>query len=250
MKNKKHLGQHWLKNRSILDQIAGLAASNAQALTCLEIGPGLGTLTSSLFKFFPSIWAIEFDTNLANNLPKSFPGKNLIVKNQDFLQFDLNQLTSPYVAVGNIPYYITSPIIQKLLNSANPPTRIVLLIQKEVAVRAAALDGRESLLSLTIKNLADLELGPLVLRDQFTPPPKVDSQVIILRPHPPLVSEQALKLASLGFSSPRKKVIANLPGDREQLRQDFLSLGLDPDFRPANLSLLDWQSLAEIKHKR
>ena len=119
LQNKKQLGQNWLKDRAILEEIAESAIvqdidpSDNQPL-CLEIGPGLGTLTSSLLKRFPKVLAVEYDQRLAHNLPHSFPGKNLEVKHQDFLQFDLNQIHEPYVVVGNIPYYITSPIIQKL----------------------------------------------------------------------------------------------------------------------------------------
>ena len=140
LQNKKHLGQNWLKNRPILEEIAESAIITAddpkscQPL-CLEIGPGLGTLTSSLLRRFPKVLAVEYDEKLATNLPKSFPGKNLEVIHQDFLQFDLEQIKEPYVVVGNIPYYITSPIIQKLISAENQPQRIVLLMQKEVADR-------------------------------------------------------------------------------------------------------------------
>ena len=87
MKNNKSLGQHWLKNRVILDEIADAAAEKGQSKVCLEIGPGLGTLTSSLLKRFDKVLAVEYDERLAKNLPASFPGKNLEVVNADFLQF-------------------------------------------------------------------------------------------------------------------------------------------------------------------
>ena len=147
MKNNKSLGQHWLKNREILNEIAELASGGVNEAsaydfsektevgTCLEIGPGLGTLTSSLLKRFNKVIAVEFDARLAENLPKSFPGKNLEVFNEDILKFDFSTIKEPYVVAGNIPYYITSPIIEKLLTVNNLPQRIVLLIQKEVAER-------------------------------------------------------------------------------------------------------------------
>ena len=85
MKNNKSLGQHWLTDRALLDEIANLAADTDEKIaTCLEIGPGLGTLTSSLLKNFSKVLAVEFDSRLANNLPNSFPGKNLTVFNADF----------------------------------------------------------------------------------------------------------------------------------------------------------------------
>ena len=96
----KALGQHWLKNRVILDEIASLAGEGG---LCVEIGPGLGFLTSSLLKRFDRVVAVEYDKRLAENLPKSFPGKNLEVVNEDILKYDFEMTTESYVVVGNIP---------------------------------------------------------------------------------------------------------------------------------------------------
>ena len=206
MKNNKSLGQHWLKDRSILDEIADFAMTGKDTEPlCLEIGPGLGTLTSSLLKRFPKVLAVEFDKNLANNLPKSFPGTNLEVINEDFLKFNLDNIIEPYVVAANIPYYITSPIISKLLNAARLPERIVLLIQKEVAERILAETGEHSYLSISVQSRAKVLSGPVVPKEYFTPPPKVDSAVIILEPHAPILTDAELKLVKLGFSNPRKK---------------------------------------------
>jgi 16S rRNA (adenine1518-N6/adenine1519-N6)-dimethyltransferase len=246
LKNNKSLGQHWLKNRIILDDIADLAVKDGVA-NCLEIGPGLGTLTSSLLRRFEKVTSVEFDENLAKNLPKSFPGKNLEVINADILKFDFNSVEAPYSVAGNIPYYITSPIIERLLLAENKPERIVLLIQKEVAERIAAEDGKQSVLSLFVQNRADVELGPVVLKGEFTPPPKVDSEIIILNPKTPEIKEEVFKLIKIGFSSPRKKLIANLAGlkSKEELKQIFEKLNLDENARPANLGLKDWERLQE-----
>lgn len=250
LQNDKSLGQHWLKNRAILDEIAegGLILDdNADPVNpqpvCLEIGPGLGTLTSSLLKRYPKVIAVEFDQKLATNLPKSFPGKNLEVINADFLKFDLESIQGPYVAIGNIPYYITSPIIEKLLRAKNRPEKIVLLIQKEVAERIA--DTKQTLLSLFVQNNADVELGALVPKEEFTPPPKVDSAVIILTPKAPVIREEVFTLIKLGFSAPRKKLLGNLTPlkSKDELRAIFEKLNLNPDCRPADLSLLDWDQL-------
>ena len=242
LKNNKSLGQHWLKDRATLDAIADYSCIFDTNL-CIEIGPGLGTLTSSLLKCFDKVIAVEYDSRLAENLPKSFPGKNLEVINMDFLKFNLESIKEPYAVAGNIPYYITSPIIMKLIETKNLPKRIVLLIQKEVAERIVARDNKESVLSLSVKNRADVELGPVVKRELFTPPPKVDSQVIILDPHPPIVSEEVIKLVKRGFSAPRKKLVKNLGLEKTKAGQVFNSLGLSPDARPADLSLSDWQNL-------
>lgn len=251
MKNIKSLGQHWLKDREILNDIASLASANTpKDAICLEIGPGLGTLTSSLLKVFPSVIAIEYDPNLAHNLPKSFPGTKLTVINDDFLKYDLTTIAQPYVVAGNIPYYITSPILHKLLTTPNLPQKITLLIQKEVAERIVATPGNHTILSLTTQNYATAELGPFVHKSFFTPPPKVDSQVIVLTPLPqPQVPDIALNLAKLGFSSPRKKLIGNLSAslhiDKKSLAKIFDSLNLDVNSRPADLSLQDWGKLSQ-----
>ncbi len=249
MKNKKSLGQNWLKDRIILDDIASLASDGVKSKTCLEIGPGLGTLTSALLRQFEKVVAVEFDENLAENLPKSFPGKNLVVENEDFLKFDLDSFEKPFVVAGNIPYYITSPIIEKILKSKNSPERIVLLIQKEVAERIAAEKGKNSLLSLMVHNRADVFLGPVVSREYFTPPPKVDSQIIILDPKPaPEVSEEVLELAKIGFKMPRKKLVANLAQNypKEKVLEAMKEAGIDENARAEAFSLNDWQNIANL----
>ena len=278
MKNNKSLGQHWLKNRAILDEIANLALPEAPETSatgnsassnpelpplCLEIGPGLGTLTSSLLKRFQKVIAIEFDPDLARKLPGSFPGKNLEVINRDILATDLAALvgSEPYSVAGNIPYYITSPIIKKLLETSPKPQKISLLIQKEVAERIAADAGDQTLLSLTVQNLAEVELGPVVPAAEFTPPPKVDSQVLVLTPLPePQINPACLDLAKIGFSSPRKKLAANLssvnlgvinPALANLSKTDWHQIleqnSINPDARAEDLSLWDWETLFNLK---
>lgn len=248
MKNNKSLGQHWLKNRAILDEIADLAVAE-DVETCIEIGPGLGTLTSSLLKRFERVIAIEFDENLANKLPASFPGKNLTVINADILETDLSSLTKneKYCVAGNIPYYITSPIVRKLLSEPKKPQRIVLLVQKEVAERLAADVGDLSLIALYAQNLAEVELGPVVPAAEFTPPPKVDSEVVVLSPfESPQIPETCLNLARRGFSSPRKKLVANL-ADSKISKAEWAKIlrdnAINPDARAEDLSLFDWETL-------
>ena len=267
MKNKKSLGQHWLYNRTILDTIAEEAAGIGgpsdtlkavrpslrseeppmpAVTTVVEIGPGLGTLTSSLLRRFDKVVAVEFDERLAQNLPGSFPGKNLEVVNADILEFDFGTIKEPYAVAGNIPYYITSPIIRKLITLENRPEKIVLLVQKEVAERVA--DEKETMLSLLVKNYADVALGPVVKKDEFTPPPKVDSRVLILTPHAPVVSEEVLDLIAKAFKEPRKKLAHNLAGVRskEELKQILKELGIDENARPADLHLEDYNKLINM----
>ncbi len=250
---KKSLGQHWLKNRAILDEIAdlslmgveGSAYDSAEKIsTCIEIGPGLGTLTSSLLKRFEKVVAVEFDERLANNLPKSFPGKNLEVVNADFLKYDFSDIDLPYVIAGNIPYYITSPIIEKVLTATYLPKRVVLLIQKEVAERI--LNNKETVLSLFVKNRANVFAGPVVVAAEFTPPPKVDSQVIVMEPlSKPIIKDEVFELIRRGFVSPRKKLIHNLAGlkSKEEMLDIFAEIGLDENVRPGDVNLENWDKI-------
>lgn len=264
MKNIKSLGQNWLKSRPILEVISDLAAASP-APVCLEIGPGLGTLTSSLLKRFSKVIAVEVDPRLATNLPKSFPNKNLEVIHADILQLSLHALFSNeqsnghrpnFVVAGNIPYYITSPIIKKLLTAEILPERIVLLVQKEVAEKVTE-QKKPSPFSLFVQNLADVELGPVVSRTEFTPPPKVDSQVLVLIPRTPqipsAISDAVFKLIKTGFSSPRKKLVTNLSAglarSKDDLKNLLKSLGLDSDVRPSDLELSDWTRLYQKLQK-
>ena len=249
MRNNKALGQHWLKNRAILDEIAELAAgggTHEKQPLCVEIGPGLGFLTSSLLRRFERVIAVEYDADLAGKLPGSFPGKNLEVVNGDILKYDFGAVVRPYVVAGNIPYYITSPIIEKVLTASPLPERVVLLMQKEVAERI--LDERETVLSLFVKNRAKVQAGPVVLAREFTPPPKVDSQVVVMEPlDEPAVSDDVFGLIWRGFSAPRKKLVHNLAGVKsaEELKRILASIGVSPDARAGELHLADWERLYE-----
>lgn len=232
----KSLGQHWLKNRVILDEIADLASDDA-CKCCVEIGPGLGTLTSSLLRRFDRVVAVEFDSKLAKNLPGSFPGKkNLEVINADILKFDFSTISEKYTVAGNIPYYITSPIIEKILTASNLPDRVVLLMQKEVAERIGS--KKSSVLSLFVQNRAEIEMGPVVLRDEFEPAPKVDSQVLVLKPFKdgPKYGPEVLELAKRAFKNPRKKLKHTIPTILEKYA----------DLRPENLKLEDYAAICAI----
>ena len=213
----------------------------------LEVGPGLGTLTSALFLYFQKVISVEFDPSLAAKLPGQFPGKDLTVIPADILDFDLSTLPEQYVVAGNIPYYITAPIIRKFLSATHKPAKLTLLVQKEVAERLAAAPGDYSILGLSAQIYARVTLGPVVPRDLFTPPPKVDSQVVILEPYAtPLADESIMKLIKLGFSSPRKKLKNNLG-----LKDGILSsANLSEMARPSDLTIDDWKALAEYLHKR
>lgn len=254
MATKKSLGQHWLKDPAILSEIAAEADIKSDD-TVLEIGPGLGTLTSHLLKQAKQVIAVELDDSLAKKLPGQFPGKNLQVFNEDILEFDLSLLPPDYKVVANVPYYITSKIIQKLMTDKNPPKIIVILIQKEVAKRLVVDGGDRSILSISAEIFAEARLGVEVPASYFTPPPKVDSQVIVLtRRDEPLVGQVDQKVffrvVKAGFSAKRKKIKTSLAGGlampKEEVAAMLEAAGISPDIRAEDLSIQQWVSLVDI----
>jgi 16S rRNA (adenine1518-N6/adenine1519-N6)-dimethyltransferase len=253
---KKELGQHWLTDRFVLGEIAD-AANIDPADTVLEIGPGLGTLTSELLRRSQKVVAVEFDRELAAKLPGQFPGKNLEVRNEDILAFDLSGLPKEYVVVANVPYYITSKIIQKLMTTDHKPRIAVLLVQKEVAERIAAQPGDMSILAISAQVYAEARLDIEVPKEFFTPPPKVDSQVIVLETrNKPLIAatdeKTFFRLVKAGFSSKRKKLRSSLAGGLNIEKTDVERLlgdaGISPDIRAQDLSIEDWKQIAERYH--
>ncbi len=255
---KKSLGQHWLKDRDVLAKIADDAQITADD-TVLEIGPGLGTLTSELLRRAKKVVAVELDQELAAKLPGQFPGTSLEVVNQDILSFDLTKLPKQYVVVANVPYYITSKIIQLLTTSMNKPRTIVLLIQKEVAERLAAEPGDMSILAVSAQIYADVELSDVVPAAYFTPPPKVDSQVVILKTRPkPIVAPHEEKLffrvVKAGFSAKRKKLRSSISSglhiSKPEAETLLIEAGINPDDRAEQLSLENWLRLTATVARR
>ena len=250
----KSLGQHWLRDRSVLEHIADLAEVGSGD-TVLEIGPGLGTLTSELLRRADSVLAVEFDEALARKLPAQFPGKNLKVINQDILSFDLSQLPAGYKVAANVPYYITSKIVQLLMTAENKPSLAVLLVQKEVAERLAAPAGDMSILAISAQLYADVYLGDIVPAELFTPPPKVDSQVVVLRTREqPLftdITEKAFfRVVKAGFSAKRKKLRSSLSGglgvSKDEAEVLLGRAGISPGMRAEDLTLDEWYRLAKL----
>lgn len=249
----KSLGQHWLRDPIFLQAIADSAGITSDD-TVLEIGPGLGTLTSELLRRAKNVVAVEFDRELAGKLPSQFPGKSLEVVNQDILSYDLSGLPESYVVVANVPYYITSKIVQKLMTAENKPRVAVLLVQKEVAQRIAAKPGDMSVLGIAAQVYAEAEIGTEVPREFFTPPPEVDSQVIILRTRrTPLIGEndegQFFRIVKAGFSAKRKKLRSSLAGGLGLSKDDVETLlaraNVSADQRAQDLSIDDWKHITE-----
>lgn len=251
---KKHLGQHWLHDRFVLDHIADCADVQAGD-TVLEVGPGLGTLTSILLARAQKVISVEFDEDLARKLPGQFPGKNLEVTHQDILEYDTSHLPEGYKVVANVPYYITSKIIKKFMTDSNKPSVVSLLIQKEVAERVAAGPGDMSILAVSAQLYADVSLGDVVPAELFTPPPKVDSQVVTLRIKPlelpdGIDEKQLFRVVKAGFSAKRKKLRSSLSGGlaipKEEIASMLEEAQISGDDRAEELSVRQWIKFAQV----
>ena len=254
MQPKKSLGQHWLKDQLTLEAICQ-AANLASSDTVLEVGPGLGDLTRQLVLRAGMVIAVELDQALVAELQRQNIATNLEIVSGDILKFDLTQLPVGYKVVANIPYYLTSNLIRILSESPNPPRLIVLLVQKEVAQRLAAQPGQMSLLSVSAQLYYQVKLGPVVAAELFEPPPKVDSQVIILnyRDQPlfqNLDSKKFFQVVKAGFSGRRKKLRSSLSAglsiDKSQADQLLQVANINGDLRAQNLSLIDWHKLYTV----
>ncbi|MDB5182423.1 MAG: putative Ribosomal small subunit methyltransferase [Candidatus Saccharibacteria bacterium] len=248
---KKSLGQHWLHDIDALQAIVD-AADVQPGDVVLEIGPGLGTLTKGLCLVAEKVIAVEFDEQLADELPRRVPAKNLEVISADIIDFDYTTLPKNFKVVANIPYYLTSNLIRKLCESPNHFSKAALLIQKEVAERVCAAPGQTSLLSISTQFYCRVGLGPVVLAELFTPSPKVDSQVLMLefRTEPLFKNVDAVKffrLVKAGFSERRKKLRSSLSGGLsiEKTAADELlaKANISGDLRAQNLSLEEWHQL-------
>jgi 16S rRNA (adenine1518-N6/adenine1519-N6)-dimethyltransferase len=252
IKANKGLGQHFLIDAESVDAIIE-AADITPKDTVLEVGPGLGVMTDQLAKTGAQVVAVETDATLAELLRRRLPD-NVRVEEADIMKFNLAQLPADYKVVANVPYYITSPIIRLLMESKNPPTHSVLLIQKEVAERIAAKPGQMSILALSVQYYADVELVVDVPRDRFYPIPNVDSTVIkLVRKNQPAFEADTTKLFRLikaGFGEKRKQMRNSLSGGlhitTEQAAHLIAAAGLVETARAQELSLDQWKQLYDV----
>ena len=263
-KTRKQFGQHWLRSEKALAKIV----SSAELLPCdrvLEIGPGTGVLTRQLLTQAEAVVAVEIDRDLCQLLAKKMGQvDNFLLLQGDFLTIDLEALLEPAPAfqnptkvVANIPYNITGPILEKLLGTIGHPNpkpfaSIVLLVQKEVALRLCAnpKSTHFGALSVRVQYLADCQFICDVPAKAFQPPPKVDSAVIRLRPrlvenpaHNPRHMEMLIRL---GFSSKRKMLRNNLKSliEGDRLTQILEQLEVNPQARAEDLSVAHWVALS------
>ena len=263
----KALGQNFLIDEVALDAVARATRLDGVP-TVLEIGAGPGGLTEELARHFETVVAIEIDEELCELTRRRLAGYGgLSVIAADILQFHARELLAeagaapPYVVAGNLPYYITQPIVRMLLESDPPPERVVVMVQREVARRMVGGARRESLLSMSIKFSASPRLLFDVPATSFWPQPKVDSAVVVIdRLSEPALSvmgverERFFELMRAGFSAPRKQLHNVLPGalglSAAAVSEALEASALDPRLRAQHLGLADWERLFETIVRR
>lgn len=209
---KQKLGQHFLFDKNILRKIATVAKTFA-GNKILEIGPGMGTLTEQLLELFENVYAVELDSRLCSYLSEKFTSiQNFILLNNDILKVDIESLPVN-AAVGNIPYYITTPIIFKLLEAKNIDS-FCLLMQSEVAKRIISKSGSKDygILSVNVQFQADVKIAFKVGSRCFSPPPKVESAFVTFQKKsvPTELSKTLRLLTQRAFGMRRKTLFNNL----------------------------------------
>lgn len=261
---RKRFGQHWLRSEQVLHRILE-AAAVSRCDRILEIGPGKGMLTRWLLSLADTVIAVEIDWDLCRSLQNQFhQADNLVLLQGDFLELDLQQALAshpevqrPNKVVANIPYYITGPILERLLGTMAQPVphpydSIVLLLQRDVAERLYASPGSKTFgaLSVRVQYLAHCEFICPVPPQAFQPPPKVDSAVVRLIPRRQRWAVQdpqrLQQWVTLGFANKRKMLRNNLKGviERDHLMAVMEHLGLDPKARAEDLGIEQWIALS------
>ena len=255
---RKSLGQHFLNDRRILGRIADALGLDGSEVV-IEIGPGRGALTELLVERARHVIAIEYDRALAALLRERYAGDNRVtIVEQDVLEVRFGDLANgPYVVAGNVPYYITTPILFQGLTRPRPD-RAVYLVQREVAGRIVAAPGEREYgaLSANVQAVANAELLFRVPRGAFQPPPRVDSAVLRITPRddPAIASdeEQDFRVLVQGAFSFRRKQMRRVlreMWDLDAARAESMlaSAAIDPAVRPETLSPDDFARVLRLR---
>jgi len=255
---RKRLGQHFLVDETTLETIVDAAELSPEDIV-IEVGPGLGVLTSELARRVKRVIAVELDTKLALFLKRrlvSLPNVNVI--NADILKVSPSHLlgeNNEYKVVANLPYYITSPILRYFVEAFPKPSLMVVMVQKEVGEAIVANPGKMSLLAVSLQLYSEPRIVSYVPAQSFYPSPKVDSAIMRFD----LLSEPAVKVADIdgffevvrcGFSLPRKQ-LRNSLAQRMKAKPSEVALLLEeariePQRRAGTLSLEEWARLYEV----
>jgi 16S rRNA (adenine1518-N6/adenine1519-N6)-dimethyltransferase len=251
----KGLGQHFLFERGLVERMVRQAGVCADDVV-LEIGPGLGILTSELLRKAGRVVAVELDRSLAAHLRAAFgdvPSFELVQGNALTLSSDdLMPPGEPFDVVANLPYSVGTAVLRHLLEQPRKPRRLTVMLQKEVAERLTAQPPHMSVLGVATQFFAEPRLAFAVAPEAFIPPPKVESAVVILdvrdqQPLPAASQPLFFKIVNAGFRQKRKQV-ANAIADVLQLPKSDIAAwleisGIDPTRRAETLSVDEWVAL-------
>ncbi|MFA5072599.1 MAG: 16S rRNA (adenine(1518)-N(6)/adenine(1519)-N(6))-dimethyltransferase RsmA [Nitrospirota bacterium] len=257
---KKSLGQNFLKDPHYLKRIVD-AADILSADQVLEIGPGLGHLTKELAERAKKVLALELDERLITPLQQEFKDQpHIEIVHADALEYSYASLQGKWKVVANLPYYISTPIIQKLLVDRQKFISLTLMLQKEVAARICAPPGGKEygFLSVLVQLYAEPKIEFIVPAAAFTPKPDVDSAVITLgiRDTAPIMIENEaffMRLVKAAFSQRRKTLrnaLKQLDLPQEKMKQVLEVTGIDLDRRAETLSVEDYGKLASFFQKK
>ena len=249
---KRYLGQNFLYDPSILKRIIQVAQLNREDVV-VEIGPGPGRLTRMLAERVRKVIAIELDKRLFEELKTELADyKNMEFIYGDALKYPYESLPE-FKVVANIPYYITTPIIFRLLKVRKNLRSMTFTVQKEVAERiAAAPGGRDyGVLSLMVQYYAEPRLKFIISKRSFRPMPRVDSAVlhikILEKPSVSVKDEEIFfKVIKTSFSQRRKMLSNSLKSLREDIRDRLIQAGIDPERRPETLGIEEFAKLSDI----
>lgn len=250
---RKRFGKHFLVQLGVARRIVALAELGPTT-NVLEIGPGMGVLTRLLAGVSAHLWAIEVDRDLAGLLRNEFADQpHVHIVEADALTVDFGTLLRPYVpvaVVANLPYNIATPLLLKLLAAADLFSHMVLMLQREVVARLCALPGSKAYgsLSVAVQLAAEVQTGFGVGPAAFAPRPKVDSAVVVVRPHrPPRVTaperEQIERVVRAVFEQRRKQLGNSLQRVVPDAGKVLAAVGIDPRRRPETLSVDDFVRL-------
>lgn len=256
---KKSFGQHFLHDAAIIEKI--LAAAHLDvAKKIVEVGPGRGALTYPLYTKLEEkgraqdLVLVELDTDLLESLRQHFPLATLV--HADAAQVDWAALVGEdsWMLVSNLPYNAGTAIVNEAFWCSHPPVAAVVMLQKEVGERIVAIPPNMSVLSVAMQLQTKGKKVCVVKPGAFTPPPKVDSMVLLLEmyeQYPRKDAERIVLLAKKGFAHPRKQLRQTLAqagvGEKERIGQVLESQGLSALARPEELSLAAWASLAKME---
>jgi 16S rRNA (adenine1518-N6/adenine1519-N6)-dimethyltransferase len=249
---RRHLGQHFLFDPIMNERIIRAAQLTPEDLV-VEIGPGPGKLTRMLSGRVRKVIAVELDEKLYSRMKAEVAGySNIELVHGDALEYPYEDLPE-FTVVANIPYYITTPIIFRLLAVRKNLKSMTLTIQKEVAERIVAAPGGKDfgVLSLMVQYYAAPTLQFFVPKEAFRPVPKVDSAVIrmqILGAPPVDVKDEKMffRIIKTAFSQRRKMLSNSLRIIRDDIKERLTAAGIDPDRRPETLSMEEFARLSDL----